>query len=92
MWIDRVQDHEWNLAELRALALRAPVFLGSLTRKTRRSDPPPPPSLFIIGPPGETNDIQRIFAEKSQFGKNPRTQKAALYMDRKIYSTSLFLW
>jgi hypothetical protein len=36
------------LAELQALALRAPVFLGSLTRKTRSCAPSP--HLYIIDP------------------------------------------
>jgi hypothetical protein len=53
----------------RTRALRAPVFIGSLTRKTRRCVPPPYLYVNVCIAPGEIND--------PSLGKNPRINKAA---------------
>ncbi len=64
-----VVNDQWDLA-----ALRAPVFLGSLTHKTGRCAPPSPVSTYLL-PTGEINDIfmyYREFHEKIPVGEKIR--------------------
>ncbi len=46
-FLDPILYHQWVLAALRAPALRAPVFLGSLKRG-RGHTPPPPLLLYLV--------------------------------------------
>jgi hypothetical protein len=71
---------KWNLAVIRSLALRAPVFF-----KQNGALPPTPPSP--VPRPSVFNCLpaKLMMYKKSQFGINPGTNKAALDRDRVLF-------
>ncbi len=70
--------YKWVMSALRVRVLRALVFLGSLTRKTRRCAPPPAHRSFAA-PFGDINVIiERTPRKKHSLGKNSRVLQLLL--------------
>ncbi len=76
----KAERNLFSLAALCARVLRAPVFLCSLTWKTWRCSPHSMSiaSLLLYSLTIIASLLKEKTHEKSQFGKNPRTNKAAL--------------